>query len=392
MSFLKFQATQIFTGTALLNGSNVLICSDKGVVEEIVPCSDAGDDIQTFTGTLTPGFINCHCHLELSHMKAVIPRNTGLVNFVLSVVKHRLVEDETIQRAITQAEYEMMGNGVVAVGDICNTRHTIMQKLKRNLYYHNFIEAAGWAPTVANERLEFCKHLHSNFLTTAPSSIVPHAPYSVSNQLWQLLIPHFKDSIISIHNQESKQENELFIQRTGDFLRMYELMRLPTNSFVASGISSIQSYFQHMADAKNIILVHNTATASDDVQFVFKQRQQDTVFFCICINANLYINQTVPPIDMLIDNKAQLVIGTDSLASNDSLSIWDEVKTIIRHFPTVNICDALQWATLNGAKALDMQHTLGSFEKGKLPGIVLLENLDTTNTATVEDVTVRRLL
>ena len=71
--YQKFQATQLFTGTQLLEDQLVLITTKEGAVEAIVGIEDAGDEIQSFEGIITPGFINAHCHLELSHMKDMIP-------------------------------------------------------------------------------------------------------------------------------------------------------------------------------------------------------------------------------------------------------------------------------------------------------------------------------
>ena len=78
MVYQKFQATQIFTGTELLDDQLVLITQKDGTIEALVGIEDAGDDIQNFEGIISPGLINAHCHLELSHMKGMIPAKTGL--------------------------------------------------------------------------------------------------------------------------------------------------------------------------------------------------------------------------------------------------------------------------------------------------------------------------
>ena len=93
--------------------------------------SEAGDDVQVFEGILSPGLINCHCHLELSHLKNVIPPHTGLIEFLCSVVTKRGFAPEVIQQEITKAEKEMYDNGIVAVGDIGNTADTASVKSKK---------------------------------------------------------------------------------------------------------------------------------------------------------------------------------------------------------------------------------------------------------------------
>src|SRR5687767_10341492 len=71
MSFRKFKADKIFTGTEMLGADHVLITDENGRVLDLVSDNSAGDEIEQFSGTLSPGFINCHCHLELSHMKGL---------------------------------------------------------------------------------------------------------------------------------------------------------------------------------------------------------------------------------------------------------------------------------------------------------------------------------
>src|SRR5215207_1808327 len=136
MAYRKFRGRRIFDGYQFVEG--VLVTDEKGLIEGLVPVEEAGDGIETVDGTLVPGFINCHCHLELSHMKGVIPEKTGLVDFVFKVVTERHHSEEDILDAIRKAEDEMLGNGIVAVGDICNNTLTIGQKKKNRIAYYNF--------------------------------------------------------------------------------------------------------------------------------------------------------------------------------------------------------------------------------------------------------------
>src|SRR4026207_1037266 len=104
MSYKKFRADQLFDGYHLLDDQQVLITTEEGVIENIVPINEAGDDVQQFSGILSPGFINCHCHLELSHMKGMINEGTGLTDFVFNVVTQRHLPEEEILNAIEKAE------------------------------------------------------------------------------------------------------------------------------------------------------------------------------------------------------------------------------------------------------------------------------------------------
>ncbi len=384
MSYRKFKADQLFTGRKMESGNNVLVSAEDGKIEAIIDEKDAGE-VEFYNGIICPGFINAHCHLELSHMKGSIPEGTGLVDFVYKVVNERHLAyrqagfaEEQILEAIQKAEDEMLAGGIVAVGDICNNLLTLPQKQKQRIAYYNFIAFPGWLPAVSQIRFERAREMYTAFAglhqTNTYNSIVPHAPYSVSARLWELIMPGFEKKTVSIHNQETAFEDEFFMQGSGDLVRMYRLMNIDNSLHRPTKRSSLQSYFSNLAGAGSILLVHNTFTRQEDILFALENRSSELLSFCICINANRYIENAVPPIDLLRANNCNIVLGTDSLASNWSLSIMNEIKEIQNEFPLIALEEILGWATLNGAKALQMDHTLGSFEKGKAPGILLINN------------------
>jgi hypothetical protein len=175
-------------------------------------------------------------------MKGLIPPHTGLQEFVKQIVALRQVDPESIQEAIVSAEAEMMANGIVAVGDISNTLDTLTQKAKHNLAYYSFVELYDLDPTRAADKilegLEMQKQFQENCVR---ASIVPHAPYSVTNDLWLLLSAHFGIHTISMHNQETPDENEFFKTKSGSFLGIYERTKVSLDFFKATGLSSLQS-------------------------------------------------------------------------------------------------------------------------------------------------------
>lgn len=377
--YRKFTAHNIFNGYDLFPPQTVLITTPEGVVTDIVDKADAGDEIEFFEGLLTPGFINAHCHSELSYLKGAIPANTGLVQFVQEVMKSRGTLDEIKLEAIQQADVAMFDSGIVAVGDICNTTDSIAVKQKSRLYWHNFIEVSGFADTGATTRFEAAKNIYDAFTSRLPQAITlsPHAPYSVSKTLFNYLNMATANQLVSIHNQECIAENELYQNKNGDFLNLYNNFGIDISGFQPTGKTSLQSWLPLFNNHQSILSVHNTFTSQADINFYKAyDEQKASLYFCLCVNANKYIEQQFPPIDMLRKNNCDLVIGTDSYASNWQLSVLDEMKTIqleaAVHIPLTVI---LQWATSNGARALQMHDKLGSFEKNKKPGIVLIDHV-----------------
>ncbi|PWT73755.1 MAG: amidohydrolase [Bacteroidetes bacterium] len=389
MAYRKFRADRLFTGRELLGNDHVLITEKDGRIKSIVAIAEAGSDIEELRGILTPGFINCHCHLELSHMKGMIPTATGLIDFVLKVVTQRDFPQEEIFLAMVSAENELLMNGVVAVGDICNNTDSIAAKKNGRLYYHNFIEVSGWNPAIADIRFEKSKSFYDEYAkvfegklnasshSEAGLSMAPHAPYSVSDELWEKIQPYY-NGLTTIHNQESAQENELFENGRGEFLRLYNLMKIENTGFVSTHKSSLQSCLSKLSPAKRVILVHNTFTSQNDLEYCINSfhgsDHQHALFFCLCPNANLYIENELPPVELFRKFNCNIVLGTDSLASNHQLSILKEAQTLSKHFPNIPLEEILQWCTSRGAAALGISEQFGSFSAGKKPGINLIES------------------
>ncbi len=365
----------------MLSAPTVLITDGSGVIIDLVNIEEAGDGIEEFKGIISPGFVNAHCHLELSHLKGRIYENTGLVEFVQQVMNNRSKGNEHQLEAMEQADSKMYHSGIVAVGDICNSTDSIAVKKSSKILWHNFIEVSGFVGEAANARLEAMKLVSDQFkneLPFQPKTLSPHAPYSVSKKLFHLLNEHTEAQLITIHNQESAAEDELYLAKQGGFLDLYNNFEIDISSFEPTGKSSVQSWLPYFNKQQSILSVHNTYTSKSDIDFLIKYSEKHSSLFsyCICINANDYIEQKNPPIEMLMNSDCNVVIGTDSLASNHQLNILEELKTIqLSNNPIFPLSILLKWATINGAKALQLDSLVGSFEKGKKPGVVLIENI-----------------
>ncbi|MEN9964172.1 MAG: hypothetical protein RL582_1267 [Bacteroidota bacterium] len=369
--YRKITSDRIFSNGGFLPDKTVLVFDQNGVLIDLVDEVDGGDDIQHFNGMLCPGFINTHCHLELSYLKGRIEKMTGLKQFVMSVMGNREEEQDLIEQAIMDAESEMIANGIIAVGDICNTANTLKQKRKNKLYYHSFIELSGFVPASAEARfLKGQDLLHEFRQAHQAATLVPHAPYSVSADLLKMICGYEAEGILTMHNQESKEETDFFQNRTGEFLDLYQQLGIDISFFEPQKTSSLQQTIASFPSARKLILVHNVFTEPKDLFMADAQFSQhpNHLYYCLCPNANAYITGEEPPIKMFQNCQVQLVLGTDSLASNDSLNIWEEIKTIRKNHPEIPLTEMLTWATINGARALGVEHRFGSFEKGKTPG------------------------
>ena len=357
----------------LVNGYDVIdhaiiVLDDNNRYHDHFKADTYDGDIDEYLGVYAcAGFVNAHCHLELSHLKNKIEEKTGLVDFILSVQKFRNVSIEEIQDAIEKAESEMIKNGIVAVGDISNTNHTFLQKAKNNLYYHTFLEAFSFLPERADAAMQQMQSLKNELHNlNLAASITPHAPYSVSQKLFNH-ISDVAENIYSLHHLEAMAEINFLENKQGDFLKLYETFNINIDFFKEN--KNATEYWLNHFHVPQLILVHNTFLT--DEAYALITQAIDTTYFCLCANANLYIENQLPDIPSLFHKTKNICIGTDSLASNHALDIAAEIKTIHQHYKEIPVEFLIQAATIKGAEALNLEG-YGVLKKGSVVNFIEL--------------------
>ena len=378
----KISAQKIYPVSSSPIENGVVIVDEKGKIVAVnVLENHDKTEIEFFDGVIVPGFINTHCHLELSHLNGVAQTGTGLIDFISQVIKNRNHSQEIIQEAIAREEKNMIDSGIVAVGDISNTTDTFAQKQQGNLHYYTFVEYFDLFQESNTGNILLQYDAVFNALTETSKnkkSKVPHAPYSVSRKLFAQLCraESVEAQTISIHNQETPPENELFLSKTGDFISFYERIGFDIKDIPKLEKPSIYYALEYLQKENRNLFVHNTLSSKEDIESAHQKLDREKVFWATCPNANLYIENNLPNYRDFLETNAQVCIGTDSLTSNWQLSILEEMKTILKYQSYLDLETVLQWATLNGARALGFANVLGSIETGKTPGLVLIENME----------------
>ena len=379
----KISATYIFTGNRPPLKNGILVCQNDGTVAEITDTGgmlreEAG--LEYYSGILVPGFVNTHCHLELSHLKGKIPEKTGLGGFLGEI--HKLREDAALpdQEALKRADFQMQHSGTVAVGDISNTDASLAVKLSSRLFYHTFTEAYGFHPSRADKAFGIALSNEGRFHEAGLSaSVTPHSFYSVSDPLFQKINEKAlsDNSILSIHNQESRAEEMFFRSCSGPILNhLQQNLGLDVSHLKPLKDNILKRVLPLLPQKNKLLLVHNTYTSAADISVIKKYRNRENTFLVLCPNSNLYIEGRLPPLTLFMNEKLNLCIGTDSLASNHQLSVLQEMITLQHHFPEIPLELLVSWACWNGARALGIGNRYGSFEPGKNPGINLITGVD----------------
>jgi cytosine/adenosine deaminase-related metal-dependent hydrolase len=388
----RFSADYVFPVSSAPVKGGIVTTDEKDTIlsiSEHLPEEEA----KYYPGVIVPGFVNAHCHLELSHLKDAIPEHTGLDKFIMHIEGMRKTNDEEIIQAIASADRKMYEEGIAAVGDISNRNDSFSVKSKSKIFYHTFIEVFGFHPSRADDAFNHGLKLQEESSTfNVQRSVTPHAPYSASVELLNKIRAHAEEnnSVLTIHSQETEDENNLFLNKTGKILERLQKFGIDTSHFKSTGKKSLASVLPHLPKKNKLQLVHNTFTTPEEIDEALQYNPN--LFWCFCPNANLYIENRLPNIKMFYDKKLKCTIGTDSLASNHQLSILEEIKTIQNNFPEIFLEEIIRWATLNGAELLGFSGTLGSIEKNKTPGLVHISNVDLKNLRLTKESKATRLI
>ncbi|MFZ2286771.1 MAG: amidohydrolase family protein [Bacteroidales bacterium] len=365
----RIAAQYVFTSAGRPLRRAVVIAADDGTV---IGVEDTGGELRETAGTefhngiIIPGLINCHSHLELSHMRDLIPGGEGLQKFIVAIRDRREADLKEIAAAAARADREMYDGGVVACGDISNGSVSFDVKSRSSIRYLTFAEVFGTDPRVADSRIKGARETAAAAASSGlPAYITPHAVYSLSEQLFALVREHITpESVISVHFLESEDERRM----SQDHVER------------ALGLSRLASH---------LMLVHNTVITRGEAE---RLAMEGNIWFCLCPSSNMHITGTMPPVTLLREITDRIVAGTDSLASNDRLDMLYELRLLQDAAPGVPLDEIIRWGTVNGARALKMSDTLGSIEPGKNPGLLLIEGADLVNLRLLPGSRVRRLM
>jgi cytosine/adenosine deaminase-related metal-dependent hydrolase len=389
----RFTAQYVITNSGPPLKRGVITTEDDGTIISIENTNGnlkEEHSIEFYNGIIIPGFVNCHCHLELSHMKGYTSRGMGLGGFIEQVRSTRDSTKESIFASVCSADNHMFKEGIVLCADVCNTSDSFKIKKESRIRYINLLEVFGLNPDKAERRMEDI----TNVAGTAKEmdlqfSLVPHSAYSMSLTLFRLLKNEsLNNKVTSVHFMETAGEEIFLSNQTGPLMSSYKRSGLmPPRLETAK--NHVDVILNEITKSGNLILVHNTFADRKTIRMI---KERGNLFWCLCPNSNIYIENQIPQLNLLIEEGCEIVIGTDSLASNMTLSILEELKTLQFNFPDILIEDLVLWATMNGSKALGEEERFGSIEAGKRSGLLVLENVDLQNMKLLPESFVTRLI
>lgn len=369
---------------ALINGAlkrNMVIeVDDRGVITDILETSalDAMASVEFYPGILIPGMVNAHCHLELSYLHNKIEEGTGFAGFARAIgaVRNNFTDEERIHAAEV-ADARMWNEGVEVVADIANDSLVMGVKERSKIEYHTMFEHFGLNNRTTTPLRDIAAQHHN-------TTVTPHSTYSVQDAPFRELCGG--EGLLSLHLLESDDETLLY-KKSGSLWDWYERMGWECD-FLHYGTPA-QRVAESIPENRALLLVHGTRAEEQDVRVVAQRTERAT--WVLCPESNRYISRTTPPVEMFRRLGAKIAVGTDSLTSARDLSMIENLRqlSVLCDAPLVEM---LTWATYNGAVALGVESNKGSIERGKAPGLVVVEGADLHDLRLLPETTTRRIV
>jgi aminodeoxyfutalosine deaminase len=314
-------------------------------------------------GVLLPGLVNAHTHLELSHLEGRLPGRRGFVDWVRGVVEGRDVEPERARQAAARAIRGLEESGTVAVGDVSNTLGHLDLLEGSSLRAVVFHELLAWDPKLAETVVRRAQQRLAGLSSEAGERrveirLAAHAPHSVSAALFAEL--RKAGGIGSIHLAESREESELLATGGGEWASFLVERGLGGVRFAPPGCSPVRHLERLGVLAPGLVAVHCVQVDEDDCHTL----RQSGVHVALCVRSNERLGVGLPPVPRLLELGVPLCLGTDSLASVDSLNMEDEMHAVRRAYPDLPAASIVEMATLGGARALGLPD-LGTLAPGQ---------------------------
>ena len=312
---------------------------------------------------IMPGLVNAHTHLELTHHQDLIHRTSRFTDWLSQLIRNHKSDPEWIDSAVKSGVEMSLASGATTVGDIHGfgkSAHTHKNSPVRTVV---FFETTGFSP----ERTQIGVDRIDEFLESSPQAdalflpaVSPHAPYSTSTVLYRhcLELVQTRDLLICTHLAETKDEIEFLASGTGAFANLLNAFGISMKGWTPPRCSPVRYLKETGILACRPLLAHCNYLSDADIQSL----AESGASVAFCPRAHHYFHHTSHPIFRLIKAGVNVVIGTDSLASNWSLSMLDELKYLAKTQDSLSPETIFDLVTINGARALSLNR-VGKLEK-----------------------------
>ena len=362
-------------GSPPLAGGAVAVAD--GRIAAVGPVADLrarfGAPVADFPGcVILPGLVNAHTHLELTHYpswkvrKGIDYSPRTYSDWVVQVVKiRRNLTPEEIDHSLAEGIRICLESGTTSVGEILTDFSRIRQYENSPLYGRLYLEAIGQDPSRYCGTLHDLEALLSGRGDDFHRALSPHTPFTVAEDFFRRLVDlgARRGAPLAIHVAEPAEEADFLHDSTGriadiiyPFIRWEAYIPPPRRTTSVAWLESLGALTPRTA------CIHCVHVTPSDAEII--RRCGSSVILCPRSNRTLDVGKA--PAYLFRKIGIPLALGTDSLASNDSISLWDEMRFLLDEYPDVfSPEEALEMATAGAARALHLENEVGILAEGK---------------------------
>lgn len=322
---------------------------------------------------ILPGFVNAHTHLELTHFPAWRERHgmgyspRSFVDWIIQLIKiTRNLQPEDFRTSLVEGMRKCVESGTTTVGDVLSHYDLTSSYSAPPMTGRIFFEVLGHDPGHYNDRLDKalrnCTELSDKLMAAGLS---PHTTYTTGETTLPLLsdAARSRSLPIAVHVSESQAEGDFIFDSSGPLAdEFYPFVNWEQYLKPARHCSSTELLDRHGLLTPTTLAVHCVHINLADAQTIKKRG----AIVCLCPRSNERLDVGKAPLALFKKLGIPLTLGTDSLASNDSISLWDEMRFALDQFADdLSPQEVFRMVTTGGAAALGLAESLGSLEAGK---------------------------
>ena len=328
---------------------------------------------------ILPGLVNAHAHLELTHVRA--NQTSQLTTWLMQIMQSAPRQETTAQDTVTDGIQMALEGGTTTIADISASGWSTPILRASPIRAVSFHEVLGFSPRRLSQAVDRAEDaLRQGQTTQCTVGLSPHAPYSVSAPLYQktAFLARTHGRLFCSHVAESLDEVEFLRRGTGPFRAMLESLHIPLSDWSAPGLTPVH-YLNSLGVLDGMLVAHGNYLEDDEVECLV-QRQASVIY---CPRSHLYFSHAPHPIQELLRRGVPVALGTDSLASNWSLSMLDEIRFLARRCTDLSLATVLHLATHGGAQVLGLPK-VGKLQPGWQADAIVVP-LDSGGAAPLED-------
>lgn len=356
----------------LIEGGQVVLQGSK--ILEVGPSSTPSGQVADLgNAVIIPGLINAHTHLELTDLEGKIPPQEGFINWIRQIVSYRRAEgDKDLGPAVKRGALMSLESGTTTIADISSTGDSLRilpgLPIRKRVFKEVIALEEGKVASVLEEAIRALSEFPRDGLGKVGLS--PHAPYTACAKLYRgcALFSKGQDMPLSTHAGETEEEVEFLKKGTGSLaiiLKAYGMLR----DWEPPGVPPIAYLKKIGVLARPWLLVHCNYLAEEETEMI-KESGSSVVF---CPRSHNFFGHQDHPFLKLLKEGVNVTLGTDSLASNQSLSMLDEMRFLLQSHKGLAPEEVLSMATLRGARALGMEEGIGQLAPGYEADLAVVE-------------------